>query len=98
MTGATFSFVSVGLLIVLFVYEVVDFISISKQSELIIDVSLEEQFIDLNLNITLPRAPCHILSLDIVDVTGVHEVNLAGQLYKHVLDIDGNKIDALDAL
>jgi len=78
MTGATFSFVSVTLLIVLFVYQMMDFMSISKQSELIIDVSLEEQFIDANLNITLPRAPCHILSLDIVDVTGVHEVNIAG--------------------
>ena len=36
------------------------------------------------------KAPCHILSLDIVDVTGVHIMDVGGKLYKHRLDKDGN--------
>ena len=36
------------------------------------------------------KAPCHILSLDIVDVTGVHIMDVGGKLFKHRLDKDGH--------
>lgn len=48
------------------------------------------------MNITMHRAPCHILSLDIVDVTGVHVVDVAGKLFKHRLDSSGNIIGVHD--
>lgn len=38
------------------------------------------------------KAPCHILSLDIVDVTGVHVVDVGGRLNKHRLDKTGQLI------
>jgi hypothetical protein len=53
---------------------------------------------DLNLDITFPYAPCSILSLDIVDVTGVHVVNIGGRLHKNVLDKNGAVIRTYDAL
>jgi hypothetical protein len=36
------------------------------------------------------------LSLDIVDVTGVHVVDIEGKLLKHRLDEYGNEIDVVD--
>jgi endoplasmic reticulum-Golgi intermediate compartment protein 3 len=48
------------------------------------------------MNITLPRCPCHILSLDIVDVTGVHIVDVHGRLSKFRLDENGNRIGGKD--
>ena len=48
------------------------------------------------MNITLPRTPCHILSLDIVDVTGVHLVDVGGKLSKHRLDKAGTPIGMRD--
>lgn len=42
--------------------------------------------------------PCSILSLDIVDVTGVHVVNMGGRLHKNVLDRTGKVIRTYDAL
>lgn len=44
------------------------------------------------------RAPCHILSLDIVDVTGVHVVDVSGKLLKHRLDKDGHYLGFHDLM
>jgi len=52
----------------------------------------------LNIDITFPAAPCAILSLDVVDVTGVHDVNIEGRLHKHALNPDGKRKGVTDAL
>ena len=52
----------------------------------------------LNIDLTLPKAPCAILSLDVVDVTGVHEVNIEGRLHKHSLDEKGKMKGITDAV
>lgn len=72
--------------------------SFQKTSELIIETIEVDQFFDLNLDITFPQTPCSILSLDIVDVTGVHVVNIGGRLHKNVLDRNGKVIRTYDAL
>jgi hypothetical protein len=45
-----------------------------------INVNTGEEKLHINLDITLPKAPCGVLSLDIVDVTGVHIVDIEGKL------------------
>ena len=52
----------------------------------------------MNIDLTLPKAPCAILALDIVDVTGVHEANYEGRLHKHSLFADGTRKGVADAL
>lgn len=52
----------------------------------------------LNIDLVLPKAPCAVLSLDIVDVTGVHEVNIEGRLHKHSLDENGKVKGVTDAV
>ena len=42
------------------------------------------------MNITLFKVPCHVLSLDVVDVTGVHVVDVGGLVHKHRIDTQGN--------
>jgi len=46
----------------------------------------------------MPQCPCHILSLDIVDVTGVHLVDVGGKLHRSRLDKQGNLIATTNAL
>lgn len=60
-----------------------------------IDVNSGEEKLHINLDITLPKCPCDILSLDIVDVTGVHVVDIEGKLHKHRLDSNGNEIEVI---
>lgn len=50
------------------------------------------------MNITMHKTPCHVLSLDVVDVTGVHVVDVVGRLHKHRLDKDGNYIELHDVM
>lgn len=72
--------------------------SYQKTSEMLIDTLQEDQFFYLNIDMTLPKAPCAILALDVADVTGVHEVNVEGKLHKHSLDSNGKKKGVVDAL
>lgn len=44
------------------------------------------------------KAPCHVLSLDIVDITGVHVMDVQGRLHKHRLDRDGQYIGHHDTV
>jgi hypothetical protein len=50
------------------------------------------------MNITMHKTPCHVLSLDVVDVTGVHVVDVAGRLHKHRLDRDGKYLELHDIM
>lgn len=61
-----------------------------------IDVNSGEEKLHINLDITLEKMPCHILSLDIVDVTGVHVVDIEGKLHKYRLDETGKEIGMLE--
>ena len=60
-----------------------------------IDVNSGDEKLHINLDITLEKAPCHILSLDIVDVTGVHVVDIEGKLHKYRLDEAGKEIEMM---
>lgn len=46
----------------------------------------------INLDITLHRYPCSILSLDVQDIMGSHTVNVHGSLTKNKLDSNGRVI------
>jgi len=61
-----------------------------------IDVNSGEEKLHINMDITLSKAPCAPLSLDIVDVTGVHVVDIEGKLQKIRLDKNGKEIGAID--
>ena len=61
-----------------------------------IDVNSGEEKLHINLDITLPHCPCYPLSLDIVDVTGVHVVDIEGKLKKVRLNKYGHEVEEID--
>ena len=61
-----------------------------------IDINSGEEKLHINMDITLQYCPCHILSLDIVDVTGVHVVDIEGKLQKLRLDKNGKQIGVIE--
>ena len=79
-------------------YQVVEFLSFRRDSEVLIDFTLDDQYVsntlnliypvqmDANIDITFPYIPCQILSLDVEDITGTHVVNIEGKVHHHVLD------------
>lgn len=61
-----------------------------------IDVNSGEEKLHINLDITLQKCPCDILSLDIVDVTGVHVVDIEGKLQKIRLNKFGEEVGIIN--
>lgn len=47
------------------------------------------------MNVSLPYVPCHLISLDVVDITGVHLVDVGGLVHKHRLDVNGKRMEAI---
>ncbi len=91
-SGASISMVFVVLMGILFVSETVNFLTPHKTSEIVIDVSKGNEKLNININVLFPKTPCHILSLDVVDVTGVHVVDVEGTVHKHQLSSTGEII------
>lgn len=90
---------AMGLMVLLFMSQVYKFMQFNKSSEVIIDANVQAvSKLNINMNITMHRAPCHILSLDIVDVTGVHVVDVQGKFFKHRIDSNGQYIGVHDQM
>jgi len=90
VSGASISTVFLGMITLLFLSQVFTFLSPVKSSEMVIDVSKGSEKLGININVTFPRTPCQILSLDVVDVTGVHTVDVEGTVHKHRLNPKGD--------
>lgn len=84
---------------ILFITHTIKFMEYKKTSEVIIDVNTKEvNKLNINMIITMHKSPCHILSMDVVDVTGVHVVDVAGKLHKYRLDKNGNHLGVHDVM
>mmetsp|Transcript_11114 Transcript_11114/g.18647 ORF Transcript_11114/g.18647 Transcript_11114/m.18647 type:complete len:149 (+) Transcript_11114:2-448(+) len=95
LTGASVSIVLLSIISLLLLQSSYEFLQFEKQSEIMVDVNSGQEKLHINLDITLPKCPCNVLSLDIVDVTGVHLVDIAGKLEKHRLDSRGREIGVI---
>lgn len=92
LTGASISIVLMSIIVALVLQRTYAFLNFEKASEIMIDINSGEEKLHINLDITMPYAPCYPLSLDIVDVTGVHTVDIEGKLHKIRLDKNGKEI------
>jgi len=59
-----------------------------------VDFGKSGETIRINMDITLPYVPCHVVSLDIMDIMGKHEVHRGGNLLQNRLDSNGNVLQS----
>ena len=59
---------------------------------MLVDISHHDDRLNINVDITFPKMPCELLSLDVQDVMGTHIVDIAGSLYKIRLTEKGDYI------
>lgn len=57
-----------------------------------VDNSSSHLKLKVNLDISFPKIPCDILSLDVMDIMGNHQMNVGGNLKKKTFDKNGNII------
>lgn len=48
---------------------------------------------NVNLDVTFPRIPCDVLSVDVEDILGTHKTDVMGEVHKVRLDKTGKKIN-----
>lgn len=81
------------MLIGLTVFEVQQFLRAESKAELIIDMSHRDDFVNVNMDISFPKIPCDVLSVDIEDVLGTHKTDVMGDLHKKRLNKNGEVIN-----
>ncbi|KAJ5894952.1 hypothetical protein N7495_006643 [Penicillium taxi] len=90
-----------SLLVVLWLVfgEWADYRRIVVQPELIVDKSRGERM-EIHLNMTFPRLPCELLTLDVMDVSGEQQVGVAHGVNKVRLSsvADGSKVIEVQSL
>ncbi|KAK9686986.1 ER-derived vesicles protein erv46 [Basidiobolus ranarum] len=91
LTGATVTLVSTFLILILLISEFSVYRSVQMKPSLLVDKSRKEQ-LGINFNVTFPKLPCYLLSLDVMDISGAHQENINHDIYKVRLDPSGNEI------
>jgi hypothetical protein len=87
-SGALVSIISGIFILWLFFSEVALFLSTDVQPELFVDTSRGEK-LQINLDIVFPKLPCAYLSVDAMDISGEHQLDVTHNIYKKRLGPDG---------
>lgn len=87
-SGATISIVSMVIIFVLVVSEFSAYISTGTHHELYVDTTVGEQ-LQINFDVTFPRLACAYVSVDLMDVSGNHELDVDHNIFKKRLSSDG---------
>eukprot|EP01129_Flabellula_baltica_P015855 TRINITY_DN8219_c0_g1_i1.p1 TRINITY_DN8219_c0_g1~~TRINITY_DN8219_c0_g1_i1.p1 ORF type:complete len:374 (+),score=72.53 TRINITY_DN8219_c0_g1_i1:30-1151(+) len=89
--GGIVSIICGVILFWLFVSEFYLYLSSDVTPVLVVDSERNEK-IRINFDITFPKMPCDFISLDAMDVSGEHQVDIEHNVFKTRLDSKGNKI------
>ncbi|KAG8772666.1 hypothetical protein FRC12_002955 [Ceratobasidium sp. 428] len=90
-TGALLTILSATIILIFTMNEFIDYRRVKIDEMIIVDRSRGER-LTLKLNITFPRVPCYLLSLDMTDISGEVHQDLSHNLLKTRLDHQGQII------
>ncbi|KAG0378767.1 hypothetical protein BGX24_002861 [Mortierella sp. AD032] len=90
-TGAAVTLVSAVVIAVLLLGEFFDYRSIHTESSLVVDGGRKAKMA-IDFDITFPKIPCYILTLDVMDVAGDHQSDISHSVYKVQLSPDGSEV------
>lgn len=90
-SGAAVTLVSLILIAILVLSEFMAYRTIKQIPELVVDKGRKEKM-TINLNITFPRVPCYMLSVDVMDDAGEHLNDYHHDIYRVRIDQYGNQV------
>jgi len=80
-TGAFLTFVSAAIILSFTVMEFVDYRRIGIDTSVVVDRSRGEK-LTVHFNVTFPRLPCYLMSLDLMDVSGELQHDISHDVLK----------------
>jgi len=90
-SGATVSLCAGIFIGLLFFSELSYFLTVETVDHLFVDVSKGEK-LQINFDVTFQRIPCSLLSVDAMDVSGSHQLDVSHHIKKQSLDVDGKPL------
>jgi len=90
-TGAFLTLLSAAIILAITTMEFFDYRRVNVDTSIVVDKSRGEK-LTLNLNVTFPRVPCYLLSLDIMDISGEVQRDISHNILKVRLDKDGHEV------
>ena len=98
LSGAIVSIVACALMGFLFLTELAAYLNVTTTSEMFVDLNRGGEKLTINIDITFPKFPCGLLSLDAQDIMGAHVVNVEGSMKKFRLNSSGDQLQEEDLL
>ncbi|KAG6519853.1 hypothetical protein ZIOFF_016881 [Zingiber officinale] len=92
-SGAIVSIIGIAVMVTLFVHELQYYLTTYTVHQMSVDVKRGEN-LPIHINITFPSLPCEVLSVDAIDMSGKHEVDLDTNIWKLRLTSDGKIMGA----
>ncbi|KAF8073775.1 Sec1-like protein [Lyophyllum atratum] len=87
-TGAFLTILSAAIILAFTTMEFIDYRKVNIDTSIVVDKSRGEK-LTVNLNVTFPRVPCYLLSLDVMDISGELQRDLSHNVLKVRLDEHG---------
>jgi len=92
-SGAAVTIISGLLIAILVLSELSAYRTSVMKPELVVDKGRKDK-LPISFNVTFPKIPCYLLSVDIMDDSGQHVSGYTHDIYKVRLDLDGNHIES----
>ncbi|XP_074307752.1 uncharacterized protein LOC141642734 [Silene latifolia] len=87
-SGAIVSIIGLFIMATLFLHELRYYLSTYTVHQMSVDLKRGET-LPIHINMTFPSLPCDVLSVDAIDMSGKHEVDLDTNIWKLRLNSDG---------
>ncbi|KAF5382591.1 hypothetical protein D9615_002921 [Tricholomella constricta] len=87
----TVTIISAAIILAFTTMEFIDYRKITIDTSIVVDKSRGEK-LTVNLNVTFPRVPCYLLSLDVMDISGELQRDLSHNVLKVRLDEQGSMV------
>ncbi|XP_057954835.1 uncharacterized protein LOC131148894 [Malania oleifera] len=88
-SGALVSIIGLVIMATLFLHELGYYLTTQTVHQMSVDLKRGET-LPIHINVTFPSLPCDVLSVDAIDMSGKHEVDLDTNIWKLRLNIDGH--------
>ncbi|KAK7469402.1 vacuolar protein sorting-associated protein 45 [Stygiomarasmius scandens] len=90
-TGAFLTILSAAIILAFTTMEFIDYRRVYIDTSLVVDKSRGEK-LTVNMNVTFPRVPCYLLSLDVMDISGETQRDLSHNVLKTRLTPQGTVV------
>lgn len=90
-SGAAVSIISGIFILWLFISEFMYYLSVEVKPELFVDTSRGEK-LRINMDVIFHNLPCGYLSVDAMDISGEHQLDIDHNIFKKRLDSDGRPL------